>query len=127
MDGFVALISEMSHLFRNPTSAEVIVHDVSGEQAVVCTLHSGNMTPEEKALGFPRSSLATHIEARAAKQIPLAPGDVMVINGRYPPCPSCKGKMNNAVNSSGAAIQYTWPENGETKTWNAKPKTGRRK
>ncbi|WP_423144718.1 hypothetical protein [Pseudomonas chlororaphis] len=51
----------------------------------------------------------------------------MVINGQYPPCPSCKGKMNNAATSSGAAIQYTWPENGETKTWNATPKTGRKK
>lgn len=107
-------------------TAEVIVHDVSGEQTIVCTLHSGNMTPEEKALGFPRSSLATHTEARAVKQIPLAPGDVMVINGQYPPCPSCKGKMNKAAASSGADIQYTWPENGEIQTWNAKSKGARR-
>lgn len=50
----------------------------------------------------------------------------MVINRQSPPCPSCKGKMNNAATVSGAAIQYTWHENGELKTWNVKQKITRK-
>ncbi|MFF7106231.1 RHS repeat-associated core domain-containing protein [Pseudomonas sichuanensis] len=107
-------------------TAVVNVHDSDGEHTVVsCILHSGNMTEEERSLGFPRSSLATHTEARAVKQIPLQQGDVMVIDGQYPPCPSCKGKMNRASAETGAKIQYTWPENGETKTWTAGQKRKR--
>jgi hypothetical protein len=34
----------------------------------------------------------------------------MVIDGQYPPCPSCKGKMNAAVRDTGASITYNWPE-----------------
>ncbi|MBC3494308.1 hypothetical protein, partial [Pseudomonas taiwanensis] len=99
-------------------TAVVNVHDAEGQHNIVsCVLYSGNMTEEERALGFPRSSLATHTEARAVKQIPLQQGDVMVIDGQYPPCPSCKGKMNKASATSGAIIKYTWSENGETKTW----------
>jgi hypothetical protein len=52
------------------------------------------MTEAEKALGFPQSTLATHTEARAVKEIPLKPGETMRIEGQYPPCPSCRGKMN---------------------------------
>jgi hypothetical protein len=66
------------------------------------------MTAVERALGFPRSSLATHTEARAARQIPLRKGDTMIIEGSYPPCPSCKGAMNQAARESGATIHYFW-------------------
>lgn len=65
------------------------------------------MTAEERALGFPRSSLATHTEARAAR-IELKQGDVMIIEGQYAPCPSCKGAMNRAASASGAEIYYYW-------------------
>lgn len=44
------------------------------------TLASGNITAEEAALGFPKSSLATHTKGRAVK-IPLQQGDSMVIQG----------------------------------------------
>jgi len=62
---------------------------------------------DEAALGFPRSSLATHTEARAVR-IPLQAGDTMIIEGQYPPCPSCKGAMNNAARAAGAEIHYLW-------------------
>jgi hypothetical protein len=42
---------------------------------------SGGMTPEQKALGSPQSTLVTHAEYKATTQIPLSKGDVMVING----------------------------------------------
>ena len=79
------------------------------------------MTPAEKALGFPQSALATHTKARAVSQVPLAHGDVMTIDGQYPPCTSCKGKINKQAAASGATIQYNWEENNEHKTWIAKP------
>ena len=53
-------------------TAEVTVNRDS-RTIVQQTLESGNMTAEEKALGFPQSSLATHTEARAVAQIPLQP------------------------------------------------------
>lgn len=78
------------------------------------TLVSGNMTAEEAALGFPKSSLATHTEARAVK-LPLQQGDSMIIQGSYPPCTSCKGLMNKAARESGAGIHYVW----EDQIWSA--------
>ena len=47
--------------------AIVNVYDSSGNRISRDVLRSGNMTPAEKALGFPRSTLATHTEARAMK------------------------------------------------------------
>jgi hypothetical protein len=72
------------------------------------TLVSGNMTAEEAALGFPKSSLATHTEYRTVKQVPVVPGDVMTIAGQYPPCPSCKGAMNVAAQTKAVTIIYRW-------------------
>ena len=94
---------------RGPHTAEVTVTR-NGQQVVKQTVESGNMTAAEKALGFPRSSLATHTEARAVTKIPLQAGDEMVIKGQYSPCPSCKGAMNTAASQSGARIIYTWPD-----------------
>jgi hypothetical protein len=91
---------------RAPHSANVTVYR-NGDAAHVETLSSGNMTATEAALGFPKSSLATHTEARAAG-IPLQRGDTMIIEGQYPPCPSCKGAMNKAAASSEAEIHYMW-------------------
>ena len=94
---------------RGPHTAEVTVTR-NGQQVVKQTVESGNMTAAEKALGFPRSSLATHTEVRAVTKIPLQAGDEMMIKGQYSPCPSCKGAMNTAASQSGARIIYTWPE-----------------
>lgn len=81
----------------------------NGETVASGTEVSGNMTPEEAALGFPKSTLATHTEARAVRNHDLRPGDVMKIEGQYPPCPPCKGAMSNAARTNGATVTYTWP------------------
>lgn len=57
------------------------------------------------ALGDP----TTHTEALAVRPYPLDPGDAMTIGGQYPPCPSCRGAMNQAARSQGATILYEWP------------------
>jgi RHS repeat-associated protein len=105
-------------------TAQVTVRGASGSQRQCGVFQSGNMTPEEKALGFPQNTLATHTEARAVSQVPLEPGDHMIIDGQYPPCTSCKGKMNARAIQSGATIQYNWQEDGQQKTWMANPSKG---
>jgi hypothetical protein len=82
-----------------------------GDDVFDDVFHSGNMTPDEAALGCPRSTPATHTEARAVRSVPLQAGDEMVIHGSYPPCPTCKGLMNDAVEESGASIRYLWDDN----------------
>lgn len=99
---------------KPPHVADVTVTR-NGEVVSQQTLRSGNMTPDEAALGFPRSTLATHTEARAVRSTSLEAGDDMLISGQYPPCPSCKGAMNQATRSSGASITYQWPDG----TWTA--------
>ena len=98
---------------KSPHVAQVTVTR-GGAVTVTQEMTSGTMTTQEAALGFPRSILATHTEARAARAFPLQPGDIMDIRGSYPPCPSCKGAMNRAAAQSGAMIRYHW--NGETWT-----------
>lgn len=93
---------------EGPHTASVTVTR-GGEVVSSGTEESGDMTPEEAALGFPQSTLATHTEARAVRHYPLEPGDIMEINGQYPPCPTCKGVMNRAASSQGATIIYLWP------------------
>lgn len=76
------------------------------------------MTPEEKALGFPRSTLATHTENRAMRDLmpDLKSGDTVRIKGEYPACPSCKGAMNRLHEKTGTRIIYVAPA---TKPWEA--------
>lgn len=77
-------------------------------------MKSGGMTVEERALGFPKSSLATHTEARITKNVPLSQGQRLDIIGQYPPCSSCKGKMRSATNGTGGIVSYTWmDDNGK--------------
>jgi hypothetical protein len=70
---------------------------------------SGRMTADEAALGFPQSTLATHTERRAIANYNLQGNETMTIVGTLPPCPSCKGAMNRAAQSTGATIEYAWP------------------
>jgi len=70
---------------------------------------SGNLTADETALGFPRSSLATHIEARAMTSQDLGEGDSVLNEGTLPPHPACKGAMNRVATNTGADITYQWP------------------
>jgi len=67
---------------KPPHTAEVTVVR-NGEVVSQQTLKSGGMSQEEAALGFPRSSLATHTEARAVRSTPLQAGDAMTIKGQY--------------------------------------------
>jgi hypothetical protein len=84
---------------------------------------SGNMTPDEAALGFPQSTLATHTEARITRSTIAEPGDTLLIEGQYPPCNSCKGKMNAFSEKTGAKTVYKWTdENGEMRTWKNRSK-----
>ena len=92
---------------RQPHTSQVI-HTRNGQVISDRTLQSGNMTPQEKALGFPRSSLATHTENRAMRDPDLRSGDQVTIRGQYPPCTSCKGAMNDAA-GRGVQVEYHWP------------------
>jgi RHS repeat-associated protein len=105
---------------KPPHVVTVNVTDSSGNTKLQDTFQSRNMTPEEAALGFPKSSLATHTEARATSQVPLEAGDSMLIEGQYPPRNSCKGKMNARSLEAGADIEYRWTEEGQLRSCSAK-------
>ena len=98
-------------------NANVLVRDAEGNIISHERVVSGNMTVEEKALGFPKNTLASHTEARAVTNTPLSEGQSMTITGQRPPCPSCKGYMNRAAEESGADISYQWRQNGKTNKW----------
>jgi RHS repeat-associated protein len=80
---------------------------------------SGNMTAKQKAMGFPKGSLASHTEAKAIRNNRLKAGQEMRITGQLPPCPTCKGVMNKAARETGAKIRYRWRQDGRTHTWEA--------
>ena len=89
--GMLAMYAPSGRAFgsgKGPHTAQVTVVR-NGEVVYNNTFDSRNMTADEAALGFPQSTLATHSEYRAANQVPLQSGDVMTIQGQYPPCPSC--------------------------------------
>ncbi len=102
---------------RGHHNANVMVRGADGQIISHERLVSGNMTPAEKALGFPRNTLASHTEARAVTHTPLGRGDTMTITGERPPCPSCKGYMNRAAQETGATVRYQWREGGQTRRW----------
>jgi RHS repeat-associated protein len=112
-----------------PHHATITVYDQHGQVKYgPYGMVSGHTVPEEKALGFPNSNMATHTEARAmrmhggsptvpipgdpyANSHPVAPGDHIVIDGEKPPCPQCKGAMNRALRETGANVTYNWGGN----------------
>ena len=110
-------------------TATATLFDSDGNVKAQGIWQSGNMTPEEKALGFPQSSLATHTEARITRELDqiASPGDKLVIDGQYPPCTSCRGKMNKFKLNTGSDVIYTWPdEKGEKNVWSAAGKKSTR-
>lgn len=111
-------------------NAKATLFDSNGNVKATGVWQSGNMTPDEAALGFPQSTLATHTEARITRELhpQASPGDRLVIDGEYPPCNSCKGKMNAFKTATGAEVEYKWPaDHGDgTKVWNAKSKGTRK-
>ncbi|MGO9899589.1 MAG: DUF4157 domain-containing protein [Solirubrobacteraceae bacterium] len=94
--------------YRPPHSATATVRDGNGRPAWRKQLNSGNMTAEERALGYPKNSLATHTEIRAVNEAPLTKGATMTISGQYPPCSSCQRAMQEAATRTGATITYWW-------------------
>jgi hypothetical protein len=103
-----ALRKVLGSNYRPPHSATAILR--RGDLEVWRQpLQSGNMTAEERALGFPRNTLATHTEARAVQQPGILPGDNLEIRGQYDPCPSCVRTMRDAATKTGATIRYWWP------------------
>jgi hypothetical protein len=95
--------------YRPPHTATGIAADAKGEVTWRSGLTSSDMTPEEQALGFPKSSLATHTEARAVRQAPLTRGGTLLIIGQYNPCTFCQAAMRAAAARSGCTITYMWP------------------
>ena len=91
--------------------AVVTVIGPDGEIVSQQGVTSGGMTPEQAALGFPRSTLSTHVEAKSVDRIPLKEGQAMVIEADRRPCPSCRGAMNRTARETGATIIYTWGDN----------------
>lgn len=81
---------------------------------------SGDMTDEQKAMGWPQGPLASHTEAKACKDLKdcLEPGDHLEFEGTRPPCNSCKGKMNKLSKECKVSICYKW----EDKEWWANKK-----
>lgn len=103
-------------------NANVLVRDAEGSVVAHQRFVSGNMTLEEQALGFPKSMMASHTEARAVQAIELQSVGRMNITGQRPPCPTCKGAMNRTATETGATIRYQWRQDGKTLVWTAKPK-----
>ncbi|MDQ0472736.1 hypothetical protein [Labrys wisconsinensis] len=108
-------------------NANVLVRDPAGNVINRRRFVSGYMTPQEKALGYPNGSYASHTEARATREIELQPGETMTIVGQNPPCSRCKGAMNTAVTRTGATIIYQWRQDGKTRFWKATPRRRMRK
>jgi hypothetical protein len=107
-----ALRKVLGSNYRPPHSATAILRR-NGVEVSRQPLRSGNMTAEERALGFPKNTLATHTETRAVKQAGLRPGDNFEIQGQYDPCGSCMRAMQDAATNSGATITYWWPGGSE--------------
>jgi len=103
----------------NHHNANVTVRDTNGSIVSHDRVVSGNMTPDEAALGFPNGSLASHTEVRALNSTQLEAGQSMTITGQNSPCPRCKGAMNEAAAESDATIRYQWREAGKTNIWEA--------
>ena len=97
--------------YRPPHSATATLRR-GGKEVLRQPFQSGGlspMTPEERALGFPKSVLATHTEARAVRQIDVQAGDFLEIIGQYDPCSSCIRAMQEAATRTKATIRYWWP------------------
>jgi hypothetical protein len=108
-----ALARALGSDYRPPHSAEITIRRDAGE-VFRGKINSGNMTSQEAALGYPRSSLATHTEARAVRRPDLQSGDVMTIMGQYDPCSACRTAMRTAAQERSITIHYRWMGGSET-------------
>jgi len=100
-------------------NANITQRNAEGDIVSHGRMISGNMTPEERALGYPKGPNASHTEPRGLKSLNLTPRDIITITGQLEPCPTCKGYMNKCSIDSNVRIIYRWRENGKTMTWEA--------
>jgi hypothetical protein len=104
-----ALIKAQGSDYRPPHAASAWIarggHEVSRTDLV-----SGNITDAEAALGWPRSMLASHTEARAVNLPDLQRGDTLGILGQYDPCPGCVVAMQRAAAEHGITVEYHWAD-----------------
>src|SRR5262249_26476078 len=80
---------------------------------------SGEQTPAQRALGFPRGSQSSHTEQKGLTRVAPPESDTVIFTGQSRPCSICRGAMNDAAAESGATILYRWRQNGETWVWQA--------
>lgn len=101
---------------RPPHTAQVTIFDPNGKITFERTLNSGQMTPAQKAMGYPKGPLDSHTEVKATR-LPQVPGGFMVIEGSYRPCNNCRHHMANTARQQNVTIVYTW----QGRAWVAAP------
>ncbi|MFD4501540.1 ricin-type beta-trefoil lectin domain protein [Streptomyces sp. NPDC058457] len=117
-------------------TAQVTVHDSSGNILHDYDIRSGAQTPPEQAMGRGGETLS-HTENRAARMAGGVPsygtkiiyddeffGDMpvpldgyVIINGTRPPCSSCMGAMTRGAQDTGSTFVYIWEEAGKPAWW----------
>lgn len=111
---------------RPPHRASATVYDSSGQKITPTSYWtSGGMTDDQRALGYPTSTLSSHTEQQMIRdptiQQAMGPGNVLRINGQYPPCPSCQTGMTRFAAQTGGTVHYSYPDEatGATRTWSS--------
>jgi RHS repeat-associated protein len=103
---------------RAPHSATLTMYDAQGNFVARADLKSGNMTAAERAKGYPQGPLDSHTEARATVMpVTKQAGAFIVLEGVYPPCSPCKGKMREHAEQHKVTWVYRW----SGKVWVATP------
>lgn len=91
-----------------PHEATAVATDATGREVWRGREISGNMTPAEKDLGYPKNSLATHTEVRLVNNAQLPRGGTLKITAQYDPCDNCQRVMREAAKRTGCTISYWW-------------------
>ena len=75
---------------------------------------SGQQTPEQKALGFPRGMKSSHTEMKSLTRFEPN-GEALVMTGHKPPCVSCQIGLLDATEGAILRVIYQWREGGVTR------------
>lgn len=112
-----------------PHEATVKVTDSQGKMTWRKQFRSGDMTPEQKKLDYPKAQQATHTEIKAIAEAPLEAGDTLWISAHYNPCSTCRQAMIRA-SEGGRTIDYEWQwgtfraVDGTVVTYSRRPENG---
>ena len=70
------------------------------------------------------AQIASHTESKGVNDPRIQCGDRLVFeNATLPPCPGCRGNMNNMAAAKGLVINYSWTDSdGKSGTWSTNPK-----